>query len=186
EPGEAPDVFLPMHANLLLEEYPFAGGPAAMYLDQNFYWIEIMARLRPGVSIAQAQAALAGPFHRWVESTAKTERERVTCETRRRRRRTRLDAPAIFEAAVRADGAGRIHPRDRLRQRRQFIAGASYGAEARDGGAAEHGRGSVASDPATPRRERSARIAGRHFGIASGAMEHSFFWRCFWRRKMFA
>jgi macrolide transport system ATP-binding/permease protein len=77
QPGETPDVFLPMHANLLLEEIPFGGGPAAMYLDQNFYWVEMMARLRPGVSLVQAQAALADPFHRWVESTAKTERERV-------------------------------------------------------------------------------------------------------------
>ena len=28
------------------------------YLDENYYWIHIMGRLRPGVSLAQAQAAL--------------------------------------------------------------------------------------------------------------------------------
>ncbi|MBV9396395.1 MAG: ABC transporter permease [Bryobacterales bacterium] len=76
EPGQAPDVYLPMHANLLLEDYPF-GGPQAMYLDQNLYWIEIMARLRAGVGLAQAQAALAGPFHQWVASTATTDRQRA-------------------------------------------------------------------------------------------------------------
>jgi predicted permease len=76
EPGEAPDVFLPLRANLAVGDTPF-GGLGAAYLDQNFYWIEIMARLRPQATLAQAQAALAGPFHQWVESTAKTERERV-------------------------------------------------------------------------------------------------------------
>jgi macrolide transport system ATP-binding/permease protein len=52
------------------------GTKPKWYLDQNFYWIGIMARLRPGVSRAQAQAALAPQFNRWVESTVTYERER--------------------------------------------------------------------------------------------------------------
>src|SRR3984885_9705169 len=36
-----------------------------------------MARLRPGVSIAQAQAALAPAFHQWVVSTANNDQERA-------------------------------------------------------------------------------------------------------------
>ncbi len=36
-----------------------------------------MGRLRPGVSLAQAQAALATPFQRWVASTATNAQERV-------------------------------------------------------------------------------------------------------------
>jgi macrolide transport system ATP-binding/permease protein len=76
EPGQVPDVYLPMHANLPVENLAEA-NPASMYLDQNRYWIDIMARLRPGVSLAQAQAALAGPFHQWVESTATTARQRA-------------------------------------------------------------------------------------------------------------
>ena len=43
---------------------------ARMYPDGNFYWIEIMGRLRPGVSMAQAQAVLAPRFHQWVATTA--------------------------------------------------------------------------------------------------------------------
>ena len=76
ERGSDPQVFLPLHANLLLEKYPF-GGPAAMYLDQNLYWLEMMARLRPGVSLEQAQSVLAGPFHRWVDSTATNDQQRA-------------------------------------------------------------------------------------------------------------
>ncbi len=48
-----------------------------MYPDGNFYWIEMMGRLRPGVSMAQAQAALAPRFHQWVATTATTGGERA-------------------------------------------------------------------------------------------------------------
>src|SRR5206468_9987526 len=48
-----------------------------MYGDGNFYWLEMMGRLRPGVSMAQAQAALAPRFHQWVATTAKTDGERA-------------------------------------------------------------------------------------------------------------
>ena len=48
-----------------------------MYGDGNFYWIEMMGRLRPGVSMAQAQAVLAPRFHQWVATTAKTDGERA-------------------------------------------------------------------------------------------------------------
>src|SRR5437588_5921183 len=48
-----------------------------MYGDGNFYWIEMMGRLRPGVSMAQAQAALAPRFHEWVAATATTDSERA-------------------------------------------------------------------------------------------------------------
>jgi len=66
-PGVAPDFYLPMHANLLL-----GATVRGWYLDHRIYWIEMMARLRPGVTIDQAQAAWTGRFHQWVESTAAT------------------------------------------------------------------------------------------------------------------
>src|SRR6202043_50439 len=48
-----------------------------IYPDGNFYWIEMMGRLRPGVSMAQAQAELAPRFHQWVAATATTDGERA-------------------------------------------------------------------------------------------------------------
>jgi predicted permease len=73
DPAEAPDVYLPLHTNLLVD-----GAQAAhMYPDGNFYWIEMMGRLRPGVSMAQAQAALAPRFHQWVAATATNDGERA-------------------------------------------------------------------------------------------------------------
>ena len=73
DPAAAPDVYLPLHTNVLTD----GASASRMYQDGNFYWIEMMGRLRPGVSMAQAQAALAPRFHQWVATTAKTEGERA-------------------------------------------------------------------------------------------------------------
>jgi macrolide transport system ATP-binding/permease protein len=77
DPGSAPDVYLPMHTNELLgARHPF-GFRAADYLDQHYYWVHVMGRLHPGVSLTQAQAALAPEFHQWVASTAANDKERA-------------------------------------------------------------------------------------------------------------
>ncbi|MFB3921887.1 MAG: ABC transporter permease, partial [Terriglobia bacterium] len=73
DPAVAPDLYLPLHTNLLVD----GARAARMYPDGNFYWIEMMGRLRPGVSVAQAQAALAPRFHEWVATTATTDGERA-------------------------------------------------------------------------------------------------------------
>src|SRR5690348_11714182 len=73
DPAAAPELYLPLHANLL----PDSARAARMYGDGNFYWIEMMGRLRPGVSMAQAQAALGPRFHQWVATTARTDGERA-------------------------------------------------------------------------------------------------------------
>ena len=76
DPAAAPDFYVPLHTNLLLPLRARATDPQ-VYLDQNYYWLEMMARLRPGVSLTQAQAVLGPVFHRWVASTA-NDRERAT------------------------------------------------------------------------------------------------------------
>src|SRR5213080_3080380 len=73
DPAVAPDLYLPLHTNVLVD----GTGAARMYGDGNFYWIEMMGRLRPGVSMAQAQAVLAPRFHQWVATTATTDGERA-------------------------------------------------------------------------------------------------------------
>ena len=74
DPAAAPDFYAPMHTNLLLNTGERA--TAESYLDQHYYWIETMARLRPGVSLRQAQAGLSPVFHEWVASTAENDAER--------------------------------------------------------------------------------------------------------------
>ena len=73
DPAVASDLYLPLHANVLID----GAEAASMYSNGNFYWIEMMGRLRPGVSMAQAQAVLAPRFHQWVATTAKTHGERA-------------------------------------------------------------------------------------------------------------
>jgi macrolide transport system ATP-binding/permease protein len=77
DPAAAPDLYLPMHTNLLLDGATVWAPTPPNYVDQNYYWIEIMGRLRPGVSLAQAQAVLAPPFHQWVAGTATNDDERA-------------------------------------------------------------------------------------------------------------
>ena len=73
DPAVVPDIYLPLHTTPLVD----GARAARMYPDGNFYWIEMMGRLRPGVSMAQAQAVLAPRFHRWVATTATTDGERA-------------------------------------------------------------------------------------------------------------
>src|SRR5579871_1736798 len=73
DPAASPALYLPLHTNLLVD----GARAARIYPDGNFYWLEMMGRLRPGVRMAQAQAALAPRFHQWVATTAKTEGERA-------------------------------------------------------------------------------------------------------------
>ena len=77
DPGWPPGLFLPMHANELLGAADTFGFRPERYLDDHYYWIEAMARLRPGVTREQAQAALAPQFHQWVAATAENDVQRA-------------------------------------------------------------------------------------------------------------
>lgn len=77
DPAAVPDIYLPMHTNVLLGTADPFGFRANNYLDQNYYWVEVMARLRPGVSLAQAQSVLAPRFQQWVATTAHNDRQRA-------------------------------------------------------------------------------------------------------------
>ena len=80
DPEVSPAIYLPLHANVLLD----GAGAARLYGDGNFYWIEMMGRLRPGVSMAQAQSTrfavqvnvkVNAILERWIR-TPKRERAR--------------------------------------------------------------------------------------------------------------
>jgi predicted permease len=78
DPASNPDFYVPMHSNLVLGAGdPFRFQPAD-YLDGNYYWLQVMARLRPGVTLAQGQAALIPQFGQWVATTATTDAQRAT------------------------------------------------------------------------------------------------------------
>lgn len=72
EPGIATSVYLPLQALTLFDD-----TAAGKFTEPDYYWASIMGRLRPDVTLAQAQAVLAGPFHTWVASTATNEEQRA-------------------------------------------------------------------------------------------------------------
>jgi macrolide transport system ATP-binding/permease protein len=72
EPGAIPDAFMPMHADSVLDP----SVTDRKYKDEHLYWLEIMTRLKPGVTITQAQSALGPRFRRFVEATATTDKQR--------------------------------------------------------------------------------------------------------------
>jgi macrolide transport system ATP-binding/permease protein len=77
DPAKAPDFYLALHADLVLDSKNRPGdNTGKQYLDEHYYWIEMMGRLRPGVTRAQAQAALAPVFEGWAASTAANDLER--------------------------------------------------------------------------------------------------------------
>ncbi len=78
DPQASPAFFLPIHAITTADQFP-GMSPAAeerrRFLDEHFYWIEMMGRLRPGVRIEQAQAAMSARFHAFVAATAATPKD---------------------------------------------------------------------------------------------------------------
>ena len=70
-PGGAPEIFMPLHAVGLLS------SDDRRFFDPNFYWVEMMGRLKPGINIRQAQPLLATEFHQFETSTATNNKERA-------------------------------------------------------------------------------------------------------------
>ena len=75
DPSAAPDFYLPLHTNLVVDAAGLNGVTKDQYLAEDYYWLEMMARLRPGVSREEAQAALTPVFHRWATTTAHKKEE---------------------------------------------------------------------------------------------------------------
>jgi len=69
DPQSNPAFFLPIHAIPA-----FAINPAAeersRFFNDHFYWIEMIGRLRPGVAIEQAEAAMRARFRAYAAGTA--------------------------------------------------------------------------------------------------------------------
>jgi predicted permease len=74
DPSVSPDLYVPMHANVLFEARA-RFSPARVYVNPDYDWVDIVARLQPGVSRAQALAAV-GPQFSEFEHTRTTKRRR--------------------------------------------------------------------------------------------------------------
>ena len=76
-PGRRARIFLPLHALPLFTSRGTVKNAEASFSDVNYYWVEMMGRLRPGVPMERAQAELEGIFHPFVVASAKTDKDRA-------------------------------------------------------------------------------------------------------------
>ena len=77
DPSSVPDFYVPMQTKVSLGASDTFGFKPSDYLDGNDYWMQVMARLRPGVTLQQAQAELAPKFQQWVATTATSDQQRA-------------------------------------------------------------------------------------------------------------
>jgi len=77
EPQSAPQVFIPVHQLGLVDLNPHH-SVESRFTDGHFYWLDIMGRLKPGVSLAQAQTEMAARFQQWALSTVRNDKDRQT------------------------------------------------------------------------------------------------------------
>jgi macrolide transport system ATP-binding/permease protein len=74
DPQTNPAFFLPLHAIPTLATRP-AEEESTRFLDDHFYWIEMMGRLRPGIGLEQAQAVMRARFRAFAAGTAATPKD---------------------------------------------------------------------------------------------------------------
>lgn len=73
--GSAAAISIPLHTVPLFAPNP-ADDERSRFLDSHFYWVEMMGRLRPGVTMSQAESTLGAVFGRFADASAATDRER--------------------------------------------------------------------------------------------------------------
>ncbi|HKD04330.1 MAG TPA: ABC transporter permease [Bryobacteraceae bacterium] len=64
-----PSVFLPLHAISTIAPKP-ADDEKRRFFNKQFYWVEMMGRLKPGVTLEMAQQRVASNFRSYVLATA--------------------------------------------------------------------------------------------------------------------
>jgi predicted permease len=75
-PDADPELSVPLHSAPLLTPQPAEEGKRRFF-DDNYYWLGICGRLRPGIGLSQAQASLAPQLRQFLESTASTPKEKA-------------------------------------------------------------------------------------------------------------
>ncbi len=73
-PRSSPDIFLPLHSIAYLD--PRIQGSDWFHQPDN-YWVEMMGRLRPGITLRQAEVSMGGRFHLFVADTATNDKDRA-------------------------------------------------------------------------------------------------------------
>ena len=76
-PDRVADFYIPVH-DLPLINRDSHRDPQSFFANDHSYWIEMMGRLKPGVSFSAAQSELRTLFFHWVSQTARNDHDRKT------------------------------------------------------------------------------------------------------------
>ena len=71
QPGQAPDIWIPLVREARLAPWGASSNGGEMWTRADYWWVMIMARLKPGVSEQAALAAAQGPFLESAMAAAK-------------------------------------------------------------------------------------------------------------------
>ncbi len=75
-PGSAPVVYVPIVNRPALARN-YGKEHDTMFIDSRFYWVDMMGRLRPGITVTRAQAELAARFRHFALASAANDKERA-------------------------------------------------------------------------------------------------------------
>jgi macrolide transport system ATP-binding/permease protein len=75
-PGAAPLVYIPMKNRPALNRN-YGDEHDTMFVDTHNYWIDVMGRLRPGITRERAEVELATKFHQFVLASAMSEKDKT-------------------------------------------------------------------------------------------------------------
>ena len=157
-PGKTQDLFLSLS---MLPRLNIPWGKDVR--DPNNWWLVIVARLKPGVSLGQAQAAATLIFRNEMLHGAKAlskESDDPRIAPYSGSARAHRPAHIFLQAALRSDVRRRLRAFDCLRERCRLTACARYGPAERNGGSSGVGRGAPGNRAPTAYRKRDA-LAGR-------------------------
>ncbi len=76
-PNHEPQVFIPIRDLPVVDLNGFQDAKTRFTNDHS-YWVDMMGRLRPGVTLADAQAEVAALFAHWVSDTARNAKDRTS------------------------------------------------------------------------------------------------------------
>jgi predicted permease len=76
-PNYAPQVFIPIRDLPVVDLNRFQDAKTRFTNDHS-YWVDMMGRLRPGVTLADAQAEMSALFAHWVSDTARNAKDRAS------------------------------------------------------------------------------------------------------------
>jgi predicted permease len=76
-PNYVPQVFIPLRDLPVVDLSRFQDAKTRFTNDHS-YWVDMMGRLRPGVTLADAQTEVAALFAHWVSDTARNAKDRAS------------------------------------------------------------------------------------------------------------